>query len=425
MGRVAGDWLRRLMPGREGPYRGLRRPAGRGLRRQAASADHPTWRLVALILPVVVVLVVVVMYWKRDWDRRARYDELLTEVERQLDVAATADETAARQALGIALTSLDEAAELPLQKEAISMLQADVQQQLDTLNRVYRLDRVQHLHTYPSAGKVDQLVVHGANIYVLDRLMDRVYHHRFNVTGTALESDEEHLLVRKGDRPGNAAAVGELVGMTWMPGGEGRQTGALLVLGRNGLLLAYDPTWERLVGTMLPASETWQYPVDVSGYLGRFYVLDPGLKQVLRYRAGGAGYDSLPEPYFPESEADVAGAVDMAIDGFVYLLSEDGRLEKYLAGEPMPLTLDLGGQPLQQPAAIYTAPDAEVRFLYVADPSNRRVLRCDKEGQLIQQFVLKEDDALSQVQDIYVDEVGSRLYFLSDNRLLVASIPPP
>jgi len=165
--------------------------------------------------------------------------------------------------------------------------------------------------------------------------------------------------------------------------------------------------------------------VDVSSYMGRFYILDPGLRQVLRYRAGGAGYNSLPEPYFPEGEADVAGAVDMAIDGFVYLLSEDGRLEKFLGGEPVPLTLNLADQPLHQPSAIYTAPDAEVRFLYVADPFNSRVLRCDKQGRLIQQFVLEGDDALSQVQDIYVDEVGSRLYFLSDNRLLMVSIPPP
>ncbi len=122
---------------------------------------------------------------------------------------------------------------------------------------------------------------------------------------------------------------------------------------------------------------------------------------------------------------DVAEAIDMAIDGFIYLLFENGRLEKYLSGEPVPLTLNLAGQPLQQPSAIYTAPDAEVQFLYVADPSASRVLRCDKDGRLIQQFVLQDNDALSHVRDIFVDEVGSRLYFLSSNRLFVVNIPPP
>ena len=110
---------------------------------------------------------------------------------------------------------------------------------------------------------------------------------------------------------------------------------------------------------------------------------------------------------------------------FVYLLFEDGRLEKYLSGEPVPLTLDPADRPLEQPSALYTAPDAEVRFLYVADPPNGRVLRCDKEGQLIQQFILQDADALSQVQDFFVDEVGSRLYFLSSNQLFVVDIPPP
>jgi len=424
-GRVASDWFRRLMPGDRGPYRGLRRPTDRELRRQTDSTDHPIWRPIALILPVIVVLIVAGTYWKKGWDRQARYDQLMAEVEKQLEIAATADKVISRQALETALSTLEEAAEIPAHQEAISMLQADVQKQLDTLNKAFRLDHVEHLHTYPPIGEVDRIVVHGADIYVLDRLTDRVYYHRLNEAGTALESDEERLLVRKGDQPDAAAVVGELVGMTWMPSGEGRQTGALFLLGRNGLLLVHDPTWERQVGTMLPASETWQYPVDVSSYMGRFYVLDPGLRQVLRYRAGGAGFDSPPDKYFAEGKVDVAGAIDMAIDGFIYLLFEDGRLEKYLSGEPVPLTLNLAGQSLQQPSAIYTAPYAEVQFLYVADPSASRVLRCDKDGRLIQQFVLQDNDALSHVRDIFVDEVGSRLFFLSSNRLFVANIPPP
>jgi hypothetical protein len=424
-GRVAGDWLGRLTPGEEGLDRGSRRRAERKLGRQAAPANHPVWRLIALILPVIVLLVAVATYWKRDWDRQARYDELMAEVDEQLEIAATADEAAARQALETTLLTLDEAAQGVRQDEAISGLRADVQKQLDTLNKVVRLSHVEHLYTYPAAGEADQIVVHGADIYILDRLTDRVYHQRLNETGPALAVDKERLLVRKGDQTDAATAVGELVGMAWMPGGEGRQTGALLILGRNGLLLAHDPTWERLVGTTLPASETWQYPLAVSGYLGNFYVLDPGLRQVLRYRASGAGYASPPDPYLVESAPDIADAIDMAIDGFVYLLFNDGRLEKYLSGEPVPLTLNLTDQPLRQPSAVYTAPDAEVRFLYVADPPNGRVLRCDKEGRLIQQFILEGNDALTQVRDIFVDEVGSRLYFLADNRLFVVDIPPP
>ena len=75
----------------------------------------------------------------------------------------------------------------------------------------------------------------------------------------------------------------------------------------------------------------------------------------------------------------------------------------------MSLTLDQAGEPLQQPSAIYAAPDEEAQFLYLADPVNGRVLRCNKEGHLIQQFVIRDNNALEQVQDIFVDEVGGRL----------------
>lgn len=422
VGRVASDWLRRLMPGDEGPYRGDRRPAGRKLRRQAPAADNRIWRWVALSLPVIVVLLVVGVYWKRGYDRQAQYDELMVRVDEQLEIAATADEATARLSLETALTILDKAAQAMPKSEEAPGLQASVQAQLDTLNKVFRVYHVEQLHTYPAAGSVDQIVVHGADIYVLDRLTDRVYHHRLNETGTALESDAEKLLVRRGDQPDDTAIVGELVGMAWMPGGGGRQTGALLILGRNGLLLAYNPTWERLVGTMLPAGETWQYPVAVSGYRGNFYILDPGLQQVLRYRTGGAGYASPPEHYFAEDKPDMAGVIDMAIDGFIYLLFQDGRLEKYLSGEPVPLTLGRMDKPLQQASAIYAAPDEDAQFLYLADPSAGRLLRYDKEGHLIQQFIIEGSDALEQVRDIFVDEVGSRIYFLSGNRLFMLNI---
>jgi hypothetical protein len=247
-----------------------------------------------------------------------------------------------------------------------------------------------------------------------------VYHHRLNESRTALELEEERLLVRKGDEPGAAAVVGDLVGMAWTSDGVGR----LLIVGQNGLLLTYDPTWERLSGTMLPGSETWQYPLAVSSYLSRLYVLDPGLGQVLRYRASSGGDISPPEPYF-EEEADIANAIDMAIDGSIYLLFDDGRLQRYFAGQMVPTTLSLPDRPLDRPVALYTAPDDEAQYLYVADPSNQRVIRCDKEGRLVQQFVLEGDDALAHVRDIFVDELHDRLYVLSDNRLLMMTIPPP
>lgn len=424
VGRVAGDWLQRLMPGGKGPYRGERRPTGRKLRRQISPEDNHLWRWVALILPVVITLVVIGTYWKRGLDRQTRYDELMTRVNKELETASTADEPTARLALESALSALNETDESLAEGDEIPRLRTRVQEQLDTLNKIERIYQVEKLHTYPTAGTVDQIIVHGADIYVLDRLTDRVYHHRLDESGASLESDEEKLLVRKGDSSGDATVVGELVGMVWMPGGKGRQTGALFILGRNGQLLIHDPTWDRLVGTMLPASETWQYPVTVSGYRGNFYILDPGLRQVLRYRTSGSGYSSPPESYFTKDKPGMNSAIDMAIDGFVYILFEDGRLEKYLSGEPVSLTLDQTDKPVQQPSAIYAAPDEEAQFLYLADPAAGRVLRCDKEGHLIQQFVIEGSDALEQVQDIFVDEVGSKLYFLSNNQLFMLTIPP-
>jgi len=44
---------------------------------------------------------------------------------------------------------------------------------------------------------------------------------------------------------------------------------------------------------------------------------------------------------------------------------------------------------------------------------------------MIQQFVIEGDNALESVRDIFVDEVGGLLYFLSDNQFFMVNMPPP
>jgi hypothetical protein len=411
--RAIGDGLRRLLPASAPP------------RRRAGAADGSLWRWMALGLPVLVILIVAITYWKRGVDRQVRYDAIVSEVGAQLEVAATADEVQARQALETAQAAFVDVDWTDEQAQQIAALQQAVRERLDALNRVHRLDGYQTLYSYPASGAAEQIVVQGDDVYVLDRLSDRVYHHRLDETGAAFESAEADLLVRKGDRPGSAGVVGELVGMAWMSGGEGANAGSLLVLAQDGQLLAYNPAWSRLTGTMLPASETWQYPVAVSTYTGNFYILDAGTRQVLRYRRSGPGYNVEPEPYFAHDAPEVANAIDMVIDGFIYLLLQDGRIKKYLRGDAVPLTLSRLDKPLNGPTALFGAPDDQARFLYAADPSNSRLLRFDKEGRLIQQFVIEGSNVLGGVRDIFVSEVGGKLYFLSDNQLGAIDIPTP
>jgi hypothetical protein len=81
--------------------------------------------------------------------------------------------------------------------------------------------------------------------------------------------------------------------------------------------------------------------------------------------------------------------------------------------------------PLRSPTAIFTAPDDEIQYLYVADAGNQRIVQLEKDGRFLRQFKpsLGEAVTFANLQDIFVDEIGGRLYILDNNNLYVGNMP--
>jgi hypothetical protein len=153
--------------------------------------------------------------------------------------------------------------------------------------------------------------------------------------------------------------------------------------------------------------------------------LDSQSNQIFKYLpTADGGYSNPPTAWF-QIDVDLAGVVDMAIDGYIYLLYADGRILKFMGGELAPFEqteLD-EHEPLRSPTAIFTGPEEETKFLYVADASNRRIVQFSKEGQFIRQFKAAEAGVFDQLKSLHVDEIGSKLYILSGNTLYMANIP--
>jgi hypothetical protein len=151
--------------------------------------------------------------------------------------------------------------------------------------------------------------------------------------------------------------------------------------------------------------------------------LDSQSNQIFKYLpTADGGYSNPPETWF-QIDIDLAGVVDMAIDGYIYLLYADGRILKFMGGELAPFEQTELDEPLRGPTAIFTSPDEETKFLYVADAGNRRVVQLSKEGQFIRQFRAAEAGVFDQLKSLHVDEIGSKFYALSGNALYMANIP--
>ncbi len=377
------------------------------------------WMGIAIAIPIVVVILVMVVYWRQALARQARFNELVTQAQQQMDLVQQVDEAIARSHLLEALDSLAEAEELVPGNPQVNDLREQTDYVLKKIDKVTVLDWIAALWEYGEPdSNPSRVLVEGIDIYVLDKGLDRVYKHLLDDSLQGLQQLEvDPVLLRKGDQR-DPIVVGELVDMVWAKAEGGRLDNNLLVLESGGSLLEYDPE-EGISVLSVGGSDRWIQPQVAGSYRGDFYLLDPSLNQILRHEPE---YGNLPEGYFPTpAEVNLAGVVDMAIVGEIYVLYADGRILKFDDGQPAPFEITGLYEPLQNPTALFTSEETE--FLYVADAGNQRIVRLTKEGHLVRQFQASQSEAFAQLKGLFANELLNRLYFVSGSKLYVTDIP--
>ncbi|HID86611.1 MAG TPA: hypothetical protein EYP55_04430 [Anaerolineae bacterium] len=400
--------LGRTLPERETLPR--ERPAEERVRRALLAG-------IALAIPLLIAALVGYTYIQQQGVRQARFEALLREAaeRRAAALAEPADRAVARELLREAEARVEEALQLRPDDATARSLEAAIQAHLDELSGVVRLTKVTSLATLPEEGSRPQrVVIHGSDLYVLDQGAQRVYRYRLTEAGDGLESPDGEVVLSQG---------GHLVDMVWVGTGGAREREGLLVLESGGSLLEVDPAGGVTV-LPLAESQTWGQPLLTGGFRGNFYLLDSQRNQILKYVPTAQGYDAPPEEWIrPETEVDLSGAVDMAIDGFIYVLLADGTILKLNAGLREPFDQEGLDEPLRDPTALFAMPES--RSLYVADAGHRRIVQFGKEGAFQRQFHPPPgSDAFDALWSLWVDEAQGRLYVLNGTGLYMANIPP-
>ena len=241
-----------------------------------------------------------------------------------------------------------------------------------------------------------------------------------------LPKDGDEILIQHGEQVDDMIVQG-LFDVVWMSTGGERQTSDLLIVTRNGLV-QYNPTWDDLRAISISDTKDWIFPVSVGSYFGNFYVLDNQANHVFRYMPTPDGYDNPPEDYFDSAnQINLNGAVDMAIDSAVYILYQNGTIQKFLGGQPVLFEMTNLDEPLKNPTAIYTAPDELVQYVYVTDAGNQRIIQFTKDGTFVQQFkpAFETGVVFNDLRSIFVDEIGEKMYILNGNVFYAPKLPNP
>ena len=345
---------------------------------------------------------------------------------------ATEDSATARRFLLECLDAVDEGLAFDPEHTGLADLSGRATRRLDELDRVERLYHVWQIVEIPHATDAPldsaRIVLRDNEAYVLDRGSDTVCRFVLNEVGDALQdAAPDPVILEPGDELAGIV-VGDIVDIAWIESGGVRRQSTFAALERSGSLIEFLP---QMGISLQPVanSDAWLGPVAMGAYYGNLYVLDPLMGRILKYTPVDDAYTTPPVDYLGAYQGvDLTGAVDMAVDGNLYVLYADGSVEKYLAGEAQPFSMAGLPDPMDSPRAIFVSgeqePDAP-GFVYVADTGTERILQFDKQGNYLRQFRANVgQEVLRDLQGLYVDEETGRLFLVSGRTLLLTAITP-
>lgn len=396
--------------------------------RRGGQAQQTNWGLAAaLAIPILALLFVGGYMLYHNWSTNSQYEAHMEQARRKREIAQSQAEspTTARDYWLEVLSSLQAAAAVQPDQPEVAQMQAQAERELDRIDGVTRLPQIYKIFEYsgPSSAP-SRVVVAGLDVYVLDRGGGQVYRHALNEPRNALRNPTaEQLLLQQGQVI-EGATVGNLVDLAWMNEGGERQAGALLVLDRDGQLFEYDPAWEQINHRNLGGPDTWRSPTSLRTFDSNLYLLDSMGNQVLKYAQGQ--YANAPERWIAQSDADLRTAVDMGIDGSIYILHNNGKLTKYYGGERVPFAVTRVPRPLSSASALYLDVEEATQYIYVADASERRIVQLDREGTFVRQLQpsLDNEELFRQMSGLFIDEMGAKAYYVAANALYVTDLPP-
>jgi hypothetical protein len=388
------------------------------------------WPLL-LLIPLAIALAIAVGLWWQQRQLQEQFDGLISSAQAALqsanDPGAPAD--VARAQLAEAQGQVQQALNLFPDNEEAASLGTAVQTRLDEVNQIVPLYKLVTLQPLGGAGsEPEQLTVQGSRVFVGDVGLDRVTRYGLDEVSGLIPETAGSVVAERGQVLSDGQVVGELTDIAWGAAGGERRTSNLLILDSNRNLIETDAA-TGLKPLAIADREQWVEPRLTEGYNGNFYLLDSGSGKILRYLPTADGYGTPPDNYLEEDAAiDLSRAVDMAIDGNIWILYSDGTVQTFFQGRQQPFVLEVPPDgPITSPQAIYTGSAAgNAQTLYIADSGGGRILEYDKTGKYLRQFRpadKADQEKLRRMTDLQVDELNRTFYILASDGLYRTDIP--
>jgi hypothetical protein len=410
VGDAARTALMRILPEPEKDAPPRRRQRG------PAVENVPVMAGIAVTIPLLVAFVVVTFYLQRG--AAEQRDTALAQAQAAVELARQSKGDDAEERWEAAFTAAEEALHAAPEDEEIAALYAEARTTLDALGSISR-PGFKLLWNFGTGGAY-RLAASRMQVYVLDLQQDQVTQHDFNQTYQSVTGDQFTRIAYRGLQV-NDREVGELRDLIWLNADSTAADDVLLMLTTDDHILQHNRAWGLRwisLNTDLPDEQIRA----MRPYDGKVYLLDTAQNQIWRFPTTAEGFGPA-EHYFRLPPPDLSDAVDMAIDGAVYVLLKDGSILKFFGGDLQ--TFEVSGlpQPLIEPVSLVSEGDVDEGALYVADAGSRSVIVLNKKGEFVHQ-IQAQDDTLAGLEDIAIEQNNRTLYIIANGQLYAFELPP-
>ncbi len=195
-------------------------------------------------------------------------------------------------------------------------------------------------------------------------------------------------------------------------GGSPKENDYALFVSSNKELVRFTPGNNTLEKIEISFGETSAELGGLVVYNRRLYTVDKTSGLIYKHDSIKNGF-AKGTNWLTSGAANFSQAIDLTIDGDIFVLQSTGEVQKFTKGQKQNFAIEGLEPALHAPQKIWSYND--LSYLYLIEPSKKRIVILEKDGRVKQQLTSKQ---FTFPTGLVVDEANRTLYTLDKNRLL-------
>ncbi|GEM_PF-5224509 len=284
---------------------------------------------------------------------------------------------------------------------SVSKYRDDISHFRDQVNAIIRVEKPSLVVDLAQKGPVDSLgMIHTQDqknyVYETRRLFESA----LNTVQEGLQIDPEESVVA---------------------GAELEDFNLLSFITQNGQVVEYSTRNGRFERAKT-LDESWKKGLDIKTFNGEnIYLLDAPAGTIWKYRRLRTSYGKS-DAY--ATDPSLSNGISLAIDGDIYALMRDGKVQKYRKGKQIPFEVkDQPSAPLKNPTRIFTL--AELNNIYILEPSERRIVVYSKDQNGVahyqKQYVFTSLKP-NEIRDFFIDKDEQKMTILTADKIYFSDL---